>query len=162
MREWWEAAINTDEASLTGLKLTSCCGGLVPNRPKTGTGPDPLCWYWYSCSKTNSGTLCKTSNPASSLFLNRWMALKLGEEQLFSPKGKQPSATYNFILSINCEKTSVFWASGKFAHGLDIKCSFFGEKRAFFFHILSFYHKYSLSRFGEMFILSLQYFRENQ
>ena len=115
-----------------------------------------------SCSKTNSGTLCKTSNPASSLFLNRWMALKLGEEQLFSPKGKQPSATYDFILSINCEKTSVFWASGKFAHGLDIKCSFFGEKRAFFFHILSFYHKYSLSRFGEMFILSLQYFRENQ
>ena len=26
------------------------------------------------------------------------MALKLGEEQLFSPKGEQPSATYDYIL----------------------------------------------------------------
>ena len=33
---------NTDEASLTDLQLTSFCGGLVPNRPRTGTGPDPL------------------------------------------------------------------------------------------------------------------------
>ena len=61
------------------------------------------------------------------------MTLKLGEEHLCSPKGGQPNATYDYILSINCEKTSAFRESGKFAHGLDIKCSFFGEKRAFFF-----------------------------
>ena len=36
---------NTDEASLTGLQLTFFCGGLVPNIPRTGTGPDPLYWY---------------------------------------------------------------------------------------------------------------------
>ena len=51
-----------------------------------------------SCSKLNSGTFCKTNHPASSLFLNKQMALKLGEEHLFCPKGEQPSATYEYIL----------------------------------------------------------------
>ena len=50
------------------------------------------------------------------------MAIKLGEEQLFILKGEQPSATYDYILSVNLEKISLFWESGKFAHGLDIKC----------------------------------------
>ena len=86
-----------------------------------------------SCSKTNSGTFCKTNHPVSAQFLNKWMALKLGEEQLFSPIGEQPSTTYDYILSINCEKTSAFWTSGKFAHGLDIKCSFWGEQKSVFF-----------------------------
>ena len=86
-----------------------------------------------SCSKPNSGTFCRTNHPASSLFLNKQMALKLGEEQLLSPKGEQPSAIYDYILLINCEKTSAFWASGKFAHGLDIKCSFWREQKSIFF-----------------------------
>ena len=86
-----------------------------------------------SFSKPSSGIFCMTNHPASSLFLNKQMALKLGEEQLFSPIGEQPSTTYDYILSINCEKTSAFWTSGKFAHGLDIKCSFWGEQKSVFF-----------------------------
>ena len=139
-----ESSNNTDGASLTGLQLTSCCGGLVPNRSRTGTGPDPL------CSKPNSGTFCKTNHPASAQFLNKQMALKLGEEQLFCLKREKPSASYEYILPINCEKTSAFLESGKFAHGLDIKYSLYWEKRAFF-HILSFYEKYSLYTFCGMF-----------
>ena len=56
-----------------------------------------------ACSKLNSGIFCKTNHPASSQFLNKWMPLKLGEEQLFHLKGEQPSATYDYILSITCE-----------------------------------------------------------
>ena len=56
-----------------------------------------------SCSKTNSAAFCKTNHPASAQFLNKQMALKLGEEQLFSLKGEYKSATYDYILSINCE-----------------------------------------------------------
>ena len=56
-----------------------------------------------SCSKPNSGTFCKTIHPATAQFLNKLMALKLGEEQLFHLKGEQPSATYDYILSINHE-----------------------------------------------------------
>ena len=103
-----ESSNNTDGASLTGLQLTSCCGGLVPNRPRTGTGPEDCAGILDSCSKPNSGTFCKTNHPASAQFLNKQMALKLGEEELLSLKGEQPSATYDYILSINCEKTSAF------------------------------------------------------
>ena len=62
------------------------------------------------------------------------MSLKFGKEHLLSPKGEQPSATYDYIISINYERTSAFLESGEFAHGLDIKCSFWGgNQRAFFF-----------------------------
>ena len=84
------------------------------------------------CSIPNSGTFCRTNHPASSLFLNKQMALKLGEEQLLSPKGEQPSATYDYIISINYERTSAFLESGEFAHGLDIKCSFWREQKSIF------------------------------
>ena len=40
------SSYNTDEDSLTGLQLTSCCGGLVPNRPRTGTGPEAVLVLW--------------------------------------------------------------------------------------------------------------------
>ena len=86
-----------------------------------------------SSSKTNSEAFCRKNHPASSLFLNKSISLKLGEKQLFSLKGEQPSATYDYILSINCEKTFPFWESGKFAHGLDIKCSFYWEQKSIFF-----------------------------
>ena len=101
---------NRDEASFTGLQLTSCCGGLVPNRPRTGLVLvlTHCAGIVDSCSKPNGGTFSKTNHPASSLFLNKQVALKLGEEQLFHLKGEQPSATYDYILSINCEKTSAF------------------------------------------------------
>ena len=133
MREWWRAAIIQMEPHSLAcssppavevwflidqrlvLVLTHCAG-IVD-----------------SCSKTNSGTFCRKNHPASAHFLNKWMALKLGEEQLFSPKGEQPDATYDYILSINCEKTSAFWASGKFSHGLEIKCSFSGGKKSIIF-----------------------------
>ena len=51
-----------------------------------------------SCSKPNGGTFSKTNHPASSLFLNKQMALKLVDEQLFCPKGEQPSTIYEYIL----------------------------------------------------------------
>ena len=103
MREWWRAAIiQTKSHSLAcssapamevwflidqGLVLVlTHCAGIVD-----------------SCSKPNSGTFCRTNHPASSLFLKKQMALKLEEEQLFSLKGEQPSATYEHILSINGE-----------------------------------------------------------
>ena len=104
------SSYNADEASLTGLQLTSCSGGLVPNRPRTGLVLvlAHCSGIVDSCSKPNSGTFCKTNHPASSLFLKKQMALKLEEEQLFSLKGEQPSETYDYILLINCEKTSPF------------------------------------------------------
>ena len=145
-----ESSNNTDGASLIVLQLTFCCGGLVPNRPRNGSGPDPCAGIVDFCSKPNSGTLCKTNHPASAQFLNKQMALKLGEEQLFCLKREKPSASYEYILPINCEKTSAFLESGKFAHGLDIKYSLYWEKRAFF-HILTFYEKYSLYTFCGMF-----------
>ena len=150
MREWWRAAI-------IQMKLHS----LACSSP-------PAVEVWFlidqglvlvlthcagildSCSKPNSGTFCKTNHPASAQFLNKQMALKLGEEQLFCLKREKPSASYEYILSINCEKTSAFLESGKFAHGLDIKYSLYWEKRAFF-HILTFYEKYSLYTFCGMF-----------
>ena len=81
------------------------------------------------------------------------MALKLGEKQLFRLKREQLSASYEYILSINCEKISPFLEPGKFAHGLDTKYSFYWKKEHFF-HILSFYQKYLLYTFCEMFIFS--------
>ena len=102
------SSYSINEASLTGLQLTSCCGGLVPNRPRTATSPDYCAGIVDSCSKPNSGTFCKTNHPASAQFLNKQMALKLGEEQLFCLKREKPSASYEYILSINCEKTSAF------------------------------------------------------
>ena len=113
-----------------------------------------------SCSKPNSGTFCKTNHPASSLFLKKQMALKLEEEQLFSLKGEQPSATYDYILSINSENCV-----------LRIReiCTWTGyqmlillETNQHFFHILSFYPKYSLCIFCEIFILSLKLFSKNE
>ena len=73
------SSYNTDEASLTGLQLTFC-GGLVPNRSRTGTGPDPMCCIVDSFSKPNTGTFCKTNHYAFAQFLYKYMALKLGEE----------------------------------------------------------------------------------
>ena len=62
------------------------------------------------------------------------MALKSGERQLFSLKREQlKSETYEYILSINCEKTSAFWESGKFVHGLNSKCSFYWEPKSIYF-----------------------------
>ena len=132
MREWWGAAIiQMKPHSLAwssppavevcflidqGLVLVlTHCAGIVD-----------------SCSKPNSGTFCKTNHPASSLFLNKQMALKLGEEQLFSPKENNQVQYMNTFFN-NCEKTSVFHESGKFAHGLDIKCSFYWEQKSNFF-----------------------------
>ena len=86
-----------------------------------------------SCSKPNSGTFCKTNHPASSLFLKKQMALKLEEEQLFSLKGEQPSETYDYILLINCEKTSPFWNQGNLYVDWILDVNFIGNKRAFFF-----------------------------
>ena len=160
MREWWGAAIiQIKPHSLAcssppavevwflidqGLVLVlTHCAGIVD-----------------SCSKTNSGTFCKTNHPVSAQFLNKWMALKLGEEQLFSLKGEQPSATYDNILSINCEL--LFENQGNLYMDWILDVIFIGNKWAFFFHILSFYPKYSLYIFFEMFIFSLKYFRKNE
>ena len=153
---------NTNEASLTGLQLTSCCGGLDLIDQGLVLVLTHCAGIVDSCSEPNSETFCRKNHPASSLFLNKSISLKLGEKQLFSPKGEQASETYDYILSINCEKTFPFWESGKFAHGLDIKCSFYWEQKSIFFHILSFYHEYLLCTFCEMFVLSLKYFRKNE
>ena len=160
MREWWGVAIiQMKPHSLAfssppsvevwflidqGLVLVlTHCAGIVD-----------------SCSKPNSGTFCKTIHPATAQFLNKLMALKLREEQLFHLKGEQPSATFECILSINCEKTSAFWESGKFVHELDIKCSFYWEQRAIFFSIPLFYPKHTLYTFCDLFISSLKCFRK--
>ena len=92
------SSYNTHEASPTGLKLTSCCGDLILIDQGLVLVLTHCAGIVDSCSKLNSGTFCKTNHPASSLFLNKQMALKLGEEQLFCPKGEQPSATYEYIL----------------------------------------------------------------
>ena len=162
MRKWWGAAII--QMKLTHWPVAHlCCGGLVLIDQELVLVLIHCAGIVDSCSKTNSGTFCKTNHHASTQLLNKWMALKLGEEQSFIPKGEQPNATCDYILSINYEKTSVFSASGKFVHRLDIKCSFFfGGGKERFFHILTFYLRYSLCRFGEIFILSLKYFRENE
>ena len=65
-----KSSYNTDEASLIVLQLTFCCGGLVPNRPRNGSGPDPCAGIVDFCSKTNSATFCRTNTLASSPFLN--------------------------------------------------------------------------------------------
>ena len=85
-----------------------------------------------SFSKPSSGIFCMTNHPASSLFLNKQMALKLGEEQLFSPKENNQVQHMNTFFN-NCEKTSAVWESGKFAHGLDTYCPFYCDKKSIFF-----------------------------
>ena len=113
-----------------------------------------------SCSKPNSGTFCKTNHPASSLFLKKQMALKLEEEQLFSLKGEQPSATYEHILSINDE--NCFLKIREICTWTGYQVLILLGTNEHFFHILSFYPKYSLCIFCEMFILSLKHFRKNE
>ena len=58
---------------------------------------------WTPALNPIGGIFCKTNHPASAQFLNKQMALKLGEEQLFCLKREKPSASYEYILSINCE-----------------------------------------------------------
>ena len=149
MREWWGAAII--QMKLTHWPVAHlCCGGLVLIDQGLVLVLTHCAGIVDSCSKPNSGTFCRTNHPASSLFLNKSISLKLGEKQLFSPKGEQASETYDYILSINCENTSAFWESGKFAHGLYIKCLFYWEQRTSF-NIPLFYTKYSCT-FWELFI----------
>ena len=85
-----------------------------------------------SCSKPNSGTLCKTIHPATTQFLNKWMSLKLWEEQLFCLKGEQQSATYDYILSVNCEKTSAFWDQGNLRMDWIVNVHFIGKEKNIF------------------------------
>ena len=59
--------------------------------------------------------------------------IKIVRVTVISSKGEQPSATYDYIISINYERTSAFLESGEFAHGLDIKCSFYWEQKSIFF-----------------------------
>ena len=66
------------------------------------------------------------------------MALKLEDEQLFCLKGEQPSATNEYIFSINFEKTTAFCESGKFAYGLDIRCSLHWDQKSNFSHPMIF------------------------
>ena len=58
-----------------------------------------------SFSKPSSGIFCMTNHPASSLFLKKQMAFKLGEVQLFSPKENNQVQHMNTFFN-NCEKTS--------------------------------------------------------
>ena len=121
MGERWGAAVNTEEASLTGLLLTSCSATWFSIDQGMVLVLVPA--LWIPALNPILGTFYKTNHATSSQFLNKQMALKLGERQLFSLKREQlKSETYEYILSINCEKTSVFRESGKFEHGLNIRC----------------------------------------
>ena len=42
---WGNERVTGNSYNIVGLRLTSCCGGLVLSRPRTGIGPGPLCWY---------------------------------------------------------------------------------------------------------------------
>ena len=132
MREWWGAPIiqmkphslacSSPPAVEVWLLIDQ---GLIPVLTHCAGTVD-------FCSKPSSETFCRKNHPASSLFLNKQMALKLGEEQLFSPKENNQVQHMNTFFN-NCEKTSAFWESGNFAHGLDIKCSFYWEQKNIFF-----------------------------
>ena len=113
-----------------------------------------------SCSKPNSGTFYKTSHPASSQFLNKWMALKLWEEQLFHLKGEQPSTTYEYILS-TVKRHLLFEIQENLQIDWILNVNFIGNKEHFF-NIPLFYPKYSLCTFCKLFISSQKYFRKNE
>ena len=74
------SSYNTDEASLTGLQLTSFCGDLVPNNQGLVLVLNHCAGIVDSSPKPNSGTFCKTNHYAFAQFLYKYMALKLGEE----------------------------------------------------------------------------------
>ena len=60
------------------------------------------------------------------------MALKLGEKQLFCLKGEWPVQHMTTFFN-KLWKDICFLRIGKFAHGLDIKCSFYWEQKSIFF-----------------------------
>ena len=70
------SSYNTDEASLTGLQLTSCCGGLVPNRPRTRTCPvlvPTVLVLWTPSLKPIVGhSVRQTTVPLPSFCTNEW------------------------------------------------------------------------------------------
>ena len=113
-----------------------------------------------SCSKPSSGTFCKTNHPASTQFLNKWMALKLWEEQLFHLKGEQPSTTYEYILS-TVKRHLLFEIQENLQIDWILNVNL-GGTNSIFFNIPLFYTKYSLCTFCELFISSLKYFRKNE
>ena len=65
------SSYNTDEASLAGLQITSCCGDLVPNNHGLVLVLTHCAGIVDSCSKPNSETFCKANHPATSQFLNK-------------------------------------------------------------------------------------------
>ena len=67
------SSYNTDEDSLTGLQLTSCCGGLVPNRPRTGTGPEAVLVLWTtSLNSTVGHSVGQTTLLPPCFWRNKW------------------------------------------------------------------------------------------
>ena len=65
------SSYSTDEGSLTGLQLTSCCGGLDLIDQGLVLVLTHCAGIVDSCSKTNSGTFCKTNHHASTQLLNK-------------------------------------------------------------------------------------------
>ena len=146
------SSYNTDEAH-----SLACSSPLLwrsgSNRPRTGTGPEAVLVLWTtSLNSTVGHSVGQTTLLPPCFWTKKWHSN--WERYSYLVLKRTTKCNIWIRSSITVRRHLLFENQGNLHMDWILNVPFIGTKRAFFFHVLSFYYKYLLCTFGEMFILS--------